>query len=182
MRTVSIEAGDVTAEAFAPFGWLPVDDTDPADGAHTLAFEWGDPHCNVISHARDEVVHTDAGALCARMYRHDAHTQVLMPMNVEAILAVAPADVDFAGAADLDAVRAFRLHPGEVLVLHRGTWHWGPFPLGGEPVRLLNVQARGYLGDNAHVDLPEVLGAAVEVVVRPSRGLPETLLSEGSGG
>jgi ureidoglycolate hydrolase len=164
MRTVRIVAGDVTPEAFAPFGWLPVDDTDPADGTHTLAFEWGDPHCNVIAHTYDEVEHTDAGARCVRMYRHDTHTQVLMPLNVEAIVAVAPTEVDFSDPADVDMVRAFHLRPGDVFVLHQGTWHWGPFPLGSEPVRLLNVQARGYLGDNAHVDLPEAVGATVEVV------------------
>ena len=89
MRTVRIPAGAVTAEAFAPFGWLPVADTDPADGAHTLTYEWGDPHCNVIAHAYDEVDHTDTGAQCTRLYRHDTHTQVLMPINVEAIVAVA---------------------------------------------------------------------------------------------
>jgi ureidoglycolate hydrolase len=170
MRTVTIEAAAVTPEAFAPFGWLPVDDTDPADGTHTLAYERGDPHCNVIAHAYDEVEHTAAGAVCVRMYRHDTHTQVLMPTNVEAIVAVAPAEVDFADLADVDTVAAFRLAPGEVFVLHRGTWHWGPFPLGPEPVRLLNVQARGYLDDNAHVDLPEAVGAAVEVVVAPGSG------------
>lgn len=168
MRTVRIAAGDVTAEAFAPFGWLPVDDTDPRDGAHTLTFEWGDPHCNIIGHAYDEVDHTEAGALCVRLYRHDTHTQVLMAMNVDAIVAVAPAEVDFTDPADLDAVRAFRVRPAEVVVLHRGTWHWGPFPLGPEPVRLLNVQARGYLGDNAHVDLPVAVGGALEVVIAGS--------------
>ncbi|MBM3660334.1 MAG: hypothetical protein FJW95_12655 [Actinobacteria bacterium] len=165
---MTITAGAVTAEAFAPFGWLPVDDTDPADGAgdRTLAFEWGDPHCNVIAHAFDEVEHTaDGAARCTRLYRHDSHTQVLMPTNVEAIVAVAPASVDFSDPADVDTVRAFHLRPGDVFVLHRGTWHWGPFPLGPEPVRLLNVQARGYLGDNAHVDLPEAAKAIIEVAV-----------------
>lgn len=153
------------ATAFAPFGWLPVDDTDPADGRQTLAFEWGDPHCNVIAHTVDEIEHTAAGALCTRLYRHDTHTQVLMPTNVPAVLAVAPATVAFTDPADADTVRAFLLRPGEVVVLHRGTWHWGPYPLGAEPVRLLNVQARGFLADNAHVDLPAAVGAALEVVV-----------------
>ena len=165
MRTVRIPAGAVTAAAFAPFGWLPVADTDPADGVHTLTYEWGDPHCNVIAHAYDEVDHTDAGALCTRMYRHDTHTQVLMPINVEAIVAVAPADADFADPADVERIRAFHLRPLDVVVLHPGTWHWGPFPLGAEPVRLLNVQARGYADDNAHVDLPEAVGVTVDVAV-----------------
>jgi len=164
MRTVRIEAGPIAADAFAPFGWLPVDDTDPADGTHTLTYAWGDPHCNVIAHTYDEVDHTDAGARCVRMFRHDTHTQVLMSMNVDAIVAVAPAATAFADPADVGSVRAFRLRPGEVVVLHPGTWHWGPYPLGPEPVRLLNVQARGYRDDNAHVDLTVAVGAAVEVV------------------
>ena len=165
MRVVRITAGDVSAEAFAPFGWLPVDDTDPADGAHTLTYEWGDPHCNVIAHAYDEVDHSDTGTLCARMYRHDTHTQILMPVNVDAVVAVAPAEVDFSDPAHVETVRAFHVHPLEVVVLHQGTWHWGPFPLGPEPVRLLNVQARGYVDDNAHVDLPEAAGVTFEVVL-----------------
>ena len=165
MRVVRVTAGVVTPADFAPFGWLPVDDTDPADGAHTLAFEWGDPHCNVIAHDYDEVGHTRAGALCTRLFRHDTHTQVLMPLNVEAVVALAPAGLDFSDPAHVDAIRAFHLRPLDTVVLHRGTWHWGPFPLGPESVRLLNVQARGYRADNAHVDLPEASGATLEVVV-----------------
>ncbi len=165
MRVVKVTAVDVTAEAFAPFGWLPVDDTDPADGLHTLTYEGGDPHCNVIAHEYDEVDHTGAGALCTRMYRHDTHTQVLMPINVEAVVAVAPADADFTDATDVERIRAFHLRPLDVVVLHPGTWHWGPFPLGAEAVRLLNVQARGYVDDNAEVYLPDVVGTQVEVVV-----------------
>jgi hypothetical protein len=165
MRVVRVTAGDVDAAAFAPFGWLPVDDTDPTDGTHTLTYELGDPHCNVIGHGYDEVDHTPAGAVCARMYRHDTHTQVLMPLNVDAVVAVAPAGVDFSDPAHVDSVRAFHLRPLDVVVLHQGTWHWGPFPLGPEPVRLLNVQARGYQADNADVDLPGAAGAVVEVVL-----------------
>lgn len=169
MPVVRIEAGALDADAFAPFGWLPVDDTDPADGTHTLAYEWGDPHCNVIGHAPDEVARTSDGALvCARLYRHAFHTQVLMPMNVDAVVAVAAPDVVFTAPTDAEAIRAFHLQPGDVIVLHRGTWHWGPYPLGPEPVRLLNVQSRGYLDDNVHVDLEPATGASVEVVTGPA--------------
>jgi ureidoglycolate hydrolase len=90
MRTVALAAEPLTADAFAPFGWIP---------------------------------------------------------------------------ADLDDVRAFVLHPQDCFVLHRGTWHWGPFPLGSEPVRLLNVQGRGYIDDNASVVLPDAIGAVISVVV-----------------
>jgi ureidoglycolate hydrolase len=151
----------LTADSWAPFGWLPVADTDPSDGKNTLEFTWGDPHLNVIAHAFDEVDHQAGGTVVGRLYRHATHTQALMPLNVPGIIAVAPADVGFEGAGDLDSIRAFALQPLQVLVLHRGTWHWGPFPLGTETIRLLNVQGRRYIEDNDSVDV----AALGEVVV-----------------
>jgi ureidoglycolate hydrolase len=151
--TRRVVARPVVAEAWAPFGWVPLPDTDPADGARRLEFEWGDPHVNVISHGPEEVVRDGDGLRCERMYRHDTHTQVLLALNGPSVLAVAPADVDPATDAGRRAVRAFRLEKLDAVVLHRGTWHWGPFPLGDEPVMLFNVQGLGYVEDNASVDL-----------------------------
>ena len=159
-----IVAGPVRPEAWAPFGWLPLADTDPADGSQRLTYEWGDPHVNVISHAPDEIVRDESGLHCDRMYRHDTHTQVLLALNGPSVLAVAPADADLATAAGLDSVRAFRLEKLDAVVLHRGTWHWGPFPLGAEPVLLFNVQGLGYADDNASVDLA---AHGVDLVVAP---------------
>lgn len=170
MRAVRITAEPLSPAAFAPFGWLPVPDTDPADGVHTLEYAWGDPHLNVIGHHPDEVEHTPDGALrCTRLYRHDSHTQALMSLDVPAVLAVAAAAVDFSGPEHLQDVRAFAVAPLQCFVLHRGTWHWGPFPVGSEPVRLLNVQGRRYRDDNAFVDLLTACGGAVDVV--PGGGL-----------
>ncbi len=165
MRTIPLDPEPLTRAAWAPFGWLPVADTDPLDPTFTYEFAWGDPHVNVISHTADEIGHTDAGLVCDGFYRHDTHTQVLLPLDVDSVIAVAPAGVEFADPADLDAVRAFRLVPLEGLVLARGTWHWGPFPLGAAPVRLFNVQGKRYAEDNRHVDL----GARADVrfEVRP---------------
>ncbi|HUY22156.1 MAG TPA: ureidoglycolate lyase [Acidimicrobiales bacterium] len=151
--TRRVDAEGVTGETWAPFGWIPLPDTDPDDGAHRLEFEWGDPHVNVISHAPDEVVREGDGLVCDRMYRHDTHTQVLMTLNGPSVIAVAPADTDLSTPAGLAAVRAFRLETQDAVVLHRGTWHWGPFPLGADPVLLFNVQGLGYVRDNASADL-----------------------------
>jgi ureidoglycolate hydrolase len=160
-----VDCEPLTAKAWAPFGWLPRPDTDPADGEHTLHFEWDDAHLNTIEHRADEVDVTGAGLRCAVMYRHETHTQVLTPLDAASVLAVAPASSTFDSPADLDGVRAFVLQPGEIIVLHRGTWHWGPFPIGGATsVRLLNVQGRRYADDNASVDLTTRTGYVVEVV------------------
>lgn len=159
-----VHAEAVTPSAWAPFGWLPVPDVDPTDGEHTLRFEWDDAHLNTIEHTTDEVDATPDGLRCAVMYRHETHTQALTPIDAASVVAVAPAAVTFAEPADLESIRAFVLEPGETVVLHQGTWHWGPFPIrGATSVRLLNVQGRRYADDNASVDLS---GATVEVVSR----------------
>ena len=159
-----MSAVELTEEAWAPFGWVPVTDTDPRDGSHRLEFEWEDAHVNVIGHALDEVQVLPDGLRCDVMFRHDTHTQCLMPLNCDAVVAVAPAASDFTGADPTSEVRAFLLHPLQAVVLHRGTWHWGPYPLTDEPVRLFNVQGLRYAEDNASVDLAGQ-GMSVEVVL-----------------
>lgn len=152
--TLTITPEPLTADAWAPFGWLPLPDTDPADGEQTLEFAWADAHLNTIEHRTDEVESLGAGLRCAVMYRHETHTQALTSLDAHAVLAVAPASVGLATRDELDTIRAFVLAPGETVVLHRGTWHWGPFPVGAATtVRLLNVQGMRYRDDNASADL-----------------------------
>jgi|SRR5580658_7822870 ureidoglycolate hydrolase len=154
----------LSEDAWAPFGWLPVVDTDPRDGEQTLSFAWGDPHVNIIGHARAEVPSTERGLRCEMLFRHDTHTQSIMSLDVPAVIAVAPASVDFSDPDDAGTIRVFRLEPLEALVLYQGTWHWGPFPVSAEWVRLFNVQGRRYAEDNACVDLAAA-GLAVDVVL-----------------
>ena len=158
----------LTAEAWAAFGWLPVDDTDPADGDHRLAFLWADAHVNVIGHGAGEIERADGVLHCPEMFRHDTHTQVLMVLDVPAVLAVAPGAVAFERAEDADTIRAFLLRPLDALVLGRGTWHWGPFPVEAEAVRLFNVQGLRYAEDNTRVDLDALVGGVDVLAVDPS--------------
>ncbi|HVC71873.1 MAG TPA: ureidoglycolate lyase [Acidimicrobiales bacterium] len=167
----SIVAEPLTAEAWACYGWIPVTDTDPADGSHRLDFEWNDVHLNVISHTPEEIEHSADGIVCDCMFRHDTHTQALLTLDVVSLIAVAPAEVDFSDPADLEGVRAFVLHPLDFFVLHRGTWHWGPFPVGDRPVRLYNVQGLRYAEDNTKVDLG-ARSLALEVCVPGSTVSP----------
>ncbi len=152
----------LTEDAWSPFGWLPVADTDPRDGEHRMTFEWADAHVNLIGHARAEVPETARGLRCEMLYRHDTHTQALMALDVSAVIAVAPAEVEFAEQRDAGSIRVFRIEPLEPLVLHRGTWHWGPFPIDAAEVRLFNVQGLRYAEDNRCMDLA-AKGLDVEV-------------------
>ncbi len=160
-RLTTVPLGEI---AWAPFGWLPVRDTDPRDGDHRLAYAWDDVHVNRIAHTRDEVPATADGLRCEMLYRHDTHTQVLMVLDHPAVIAVAPADVDFSSPGDVDRIVAFSLEPQDSLVLHRGTWHWGPFPRTADVVTMFNVQGLRYAEDNAMVDLA-AKSLAVEVTL-----------------
>ena len=153
----------LSPEAFAPFGWIPVADTDPADGTFDFEFAWADPHVNVISHSPSEVEQVDGGLVCDRFYRHDTHTQTLLVLDAESVVVVAPATVAFESAADLEAVRAFVVSPLEGFALARGTWHWGPFPLGDAPVHLWNLQGKRYAEDNTCIELGSALDMTFEV-------------------
>ena len=156
---VALDAG-----SWAPFGWLPVADTDPTDGDHRLSYAWDDVHVNVIGHRRDEVPAVDGGLRCEMLYRHVTHTQVLMAIDVPAVVAVAPPGVDLDSPADAEGIVAFRLDPLQPFVLSRGTWHWGPFPVAAESVALFNVQGLRYAEDNERGDLV-ALGTPLDVVV-----------------
>ncbi len=50
-------------------------------------------------------------------------------------------------------MKAFALPQYACVHLHRGTWHWGPYPVGADEVRVFNIQARGWPTDNGIVEL-----------------------------
>jgi len=154
----------LTPDGWAPYGWQPVADSDPSDGTERLAFSWDDVHVNLISHRRDEVPEVPGGLRCERLFRHATHTQVLMSLDANAVIAVAPADSRPGAPGEQPGLRAFTLPPLTPVVLHRGTWHWGPYPLAAEAVRLFNVQGLRYREDNESVDL-EAIGASVDVLL-----------------
>jgi Ureidoglycolate lyase len=159
-----IQPVPLSGDAWAPFGWLPVADTDPSDGDHRLEFAWQDVHVNRIGHRRDEVPSIAGGLRCEVLFRHATHTQVVMPLDVTAVVVVAPAEVAMRSPGDVEEVKAFVLDTLEPIVLHRGTWHWGPYPIGADSVELFNVQGLRYAEDNESVDLA-ALGAPVDVLV-----------------
>ena len=164
---MSIQAQRFEPADWKPFGWVPVADTDPSDGQSRLEFEWNDVHLNVIGHDADEVPHTDGGLVCQMLFRHQTHTQALQVLNCPAVVVVAPPGATFNSPEDAAQLRAFLLAPLDAFVLHRATWHWGPFPLGAPRVTMLNVQGLRYAEDNECCRLADV-GASVEVIAGPS--------------
>src|SRR6266851_5438051 len=112
MRIVRLEAQPATRASFAPFGRIPPEENDGNAGA-----------ANFIGHRLDELEVVDGWLRCELLNRHDTHTQTLMPMSGDAIVVVAPGDVDFSEPAHFETVRAFVMPRHSCVHLHRGTWH-----------------------------------------------------------
>ena len=152
MRTVTLDPIEATIESFAPYGALPPFEGDGKPTAD-LEFLLNDGWVNYIGHTLGEIEVRDGELRCELLNRHDTHTQTLMPMSGDAVVVVAPADVDFSEPAHFDTVRAFALPRHTCVHLHRGTWHWGPYPVGADEVQIFNIQGRGYPKDNGVVEL-----------------------------
>jgi ureidoglycolate hydrolase len=162
IRELQLET--VTYDAWSPFGAIPSDELTEHDTAD-LEFLWSDGHVNFIAHRNDEIEFTPQGAaLCDLLNRHDTHTQTLMPFDTDAYVVVAPAAVDFSRPDDFDTVRAFVLPQLSVVHLGRGTWHWGPYPLAADSIRIFNIQGRGYARDNGIAWLARDLGIRFAVL------------------
>jgi ureidoglycolate lyase len=151
-----LKAAPLTEHRWAPFGWLPVRDTDPRDGQSRLEFAWADAHLNIIGHFTNEVPHVTGGLVCQMLFRHLTHTQAIMVLDNDALMVVAEPGTSFTAPGDLDALRAFHLTAKDAFVLHRGTWHWGPFPVTAGEVTLYNIQGRRYSEDNESCDLTAI--------------------------
>jgi ureidoglycolate hydrolase len=162
-QVARLDPRPLTEDAWRPYGWLPVADTDPRDGEQRLHYEWADPHVNVIGHTLDEVPVGPGALRCEKLYRHATHTQVLMVLDHPCVLAVAAPGAALEGPDDVDQITAFSLQPLQSLVLSRSTWHWGPFPSRTAEVRLFNVQGLRYAEDNEMIDLA-ARGLAVDVL------------------
>ncbi len=162
MRSVTLEPIEATIESFAPYGALPPDEGDGGPTAD-LEFLLNDGWVNFIGHSLDEIDVANGRLRCELLNRHDTHTQTLMPVSADAVVVVAPADHDFSQPEHFHAVRAFALPRLTCVHLHRGTWHWGPYPVDTNFVRMLNIQGRGYPDDNGIVQLTRDHGVVFEV-------------------
>jgi hypothetical protein len=162
VRTITLRPTVVDAGTFAPFGVLPPEEGDGRPTAD-LVFTQNDGWVNYIAHTLDEIDVADDTYRCELLNRHDTHTQTLMPVSCDAVLVVAPPDIDFSRPEHYDTVQAFRLPRHACVHLHRGTWHWGPYPVGADTVRIFNIQGRGYPLDNGVVAFAADHGLAYDV-------------------
>jgi hypothetical protein len=89
-----------------------------------------------------------------------------MPLDADALVVVAPPGLALSRREELAHARAFLVRRHECFALHRGSWHWGPYPLSrAGSVQLLNVQGRRYREDNAIAWLRRDLRSRLEIPI-----------------
>ncbi len=135
----SLTATRPTAQSFAPFGTLL---DKPARPATTLRGDISFWHATgdlsdlngsgvtayLTAHQRE--------ALLDRVERHNQTCEAFISIHGQSLFVVAP-------PGDLDPllIRVFLLEPGQSVLLHRGTWHWAPFPIRATADFLLLLRA-----------------------------------------
>jgi len=149
----TVRAEPLSEAAFAPFGQVL------AVGDAVMELRGGEVfHLNVLHYDRQPL-------RCDHLNRHHQATQALVALAGKAtLLVVAPAPYDFSTNEHLAHVRAFVCDGSAGVNLALGTWHWGPYPI-TDYVDLVNVQGRGFAGDNEIAYLERDLGVVVEVVL-----------------
>jgi ureidoglycolate hydrolase len=133
MLQQQLVAAPISAEAFAPFGWVvsPRDDGDEFDSSLEPRLE-GFAASSTSSSATSSVprlyvmrLPVTRGRTFCDVARHDKVTQTLCCLGASLpwLLAVAPAEIEKPEVSDLTA---FRIPPRVAVTLRRGTWHAGP--------------------------------------------------------
>ena len=121
----------------------------------------------------------DIGLRCDMLFRHDTHTQALMPLNVPAVIVVAPAAVEFTDEAEARPRPCLPDRAPRVTGHCSGHLALGTVPDRGPSVRLFNVQGSATRRTTGSPRLGRDRGVVFEVDARtPCR---TTVASDGIG-
>lgn len=147
----------LTSETFAPYGKVlnqRKEDPDAENNQFTFDaditfFEWaGEGTVGILEGKRRELVLT-----C--MERHVNTPEILFQLSGEAILAVSKPNID---SQEITGVQTFLLRQGQSILMAPGTWHWVPYPAGGDSCLTQVIFKRGTSETDCQIiDMPEAV-------------------------
>ena len=126
----------LTAESFKDFGQLLTMKDVPAVKAEN-EFDWYDTAGNIElsgSCCTGMLVCRPRPKKVVKMECHTQTSEVLFALEEDTVLAVAPAGDSL---EDNNSIRTFLLPQGTAVVMKTGTWHWIPFPAGGNDAKIM---------------------------------------------
>lgn len=137
------QAKTLTQNTFAPFGQLI---TMPQD----IAFAPGAVHGWARVATTEFSGEVEVGWLkllrrppeVTQMEHHLGTPEILIPLDVPLLVAVAPADDSADALPDPEQIEGFVVKPGQALIMDKSGWHWLPFPTEGESGSCLIIFAK----------------------------------------
>lgn len=123
----TLKASRPTPEAFGPYGTLLTKPLGPSTLERPDITYWhgtGDLADLSSSGVTGYLTARRRNAVLATIERHNHTCEAFIPVAGQSLFVVAPP-----GQLDMAQARVFLLEPGSGILLHKGTWHWAPFPL-----------------------------------------------------
>ena len=125
---------DLTHESLEGIGWLLTDEREARNADEGFSYR------DVVDDLKLEAPLSSGLLECYprklsldRMERHHRTREVLIALEGEAAICLAPPQDNSSGS--LDDVVALRMSAGQSIVLEVGTWHWIPFPTTNQAAR-----------------------------------------------
>lgn len=150
----TIQAKPITAENFAPYGFI-ANITDPS-GAYGMGEAPSVFHRDMVLVPNASSAITAFGSLkvdkremvIADAEYHSYAMEVMMPLDDDMVMAAAPAN---GGELELDRQEAFLVPAGTMVVFRAGAWHGAPFPVHHNGTVLICLPERTYLNDTCKI-------------------------------
>lgn len=149
---------DLTQDALAGIGCLLTDEPEPrpdSDEGFSYRDVVGDLQLNAPLSSGLLECHPRKLRL-DRMERHHHTREILVALEGEAAICLAPPQEKASGS--LDGVVALRMSAGQSIILDVGAWHWIPFPTTGQTARFQVIfRSETGKGDLDFFDFPQPL-------------------------
>ena len=131
---VLLEAGSISEERFAPFGYFIAERGDPLPHVYgdTMSVHLAALHeCDTEKMELVVTRYRLRGQQVLYLERHSEITQAFIPLGGSPfVMVLAPPDAPIEnGMPTLDSLRAFVLPGDKAIQIHRGTWHEVPIPI-----------------------------------------------------
>ncbi len=127
VKTVTVKAQPLTAEAFAPYGRVVGEQREPLQmqtGAFTARLMTVRRVPEVIDHIN---MHTD-------------HSQMFVPLAGDRLVVIVAPPAEPAEGFDPSKIAAFVTDGRQTFIFHPGTWHIEPRALDKDTCQVINVQ------------------------------------------
>lgn len=153
MRKVKVQK--LTSEAFAPFGIVITTEGSVYSGEPGM-YRWYEKQAQVDGAETVSVnllTAVERDFVCKKFEAHSRTTETLLPLTGGMIVAGLPV-----GPFDASRLQAFYVPVGKGVCWMPGSWHYAPYPIGGDATCAVIFRHGTGADDAVFMELPEETG------------------------